>query len=385
MEYKYKKGLTKIKRILQNPKNLKYLHQSNKIKDSGILIVIHESQELGASILALHIAKELMEKEINVYIVSRQFGVLNDKYNEVAPTQIALTTNAYRKICENLFKKGFRKALMITASTGDLVKITKESGFEVVSMIHELDQVIKMLHLEDAVKEMIKYSDKVLFSTSIAKEQILRLSNMDDSKKIVIKPQGTYFCKPSAEVIKTQNLLLRNDYPRLKNKKIVVGIGNTSERKGFDIFLNTASIMPEYEFVWAGKKENYYDEAIEKYGNPENFTYVGAMNSKQLSGIYSIADVYLMCSRFDTLPSTIFEALLFETPVVGAKNSGGIVDVINDTNGILTENVDCFQFSSAIKKVLVNNYKIKNRDNSFEKYVAYVISLYERLTIKSQV
>ena len=44
-----------------------------------------------------------------------------------------------------------------------------------------------------------------------------------------------------------------------------------------------------------------------------------------------------------------------------------------------------FQFSSAIKKVLVNNYKIKNRDNSFEKYVAYVISLYERLTIKSQV
>ena len=52
--------------------------------------------------------------------------------------------------------------------------------------------------------------------------------------------------------------------------------------------------------------------------------------------------------------------------------------MINDTNGILTENVDCFQFSSAIKKVLVNNYKIKNRDNSFEKYVAYVISLYER-------
>ena len=378
MKYKYKKELTKIKRIVQNPKNLKYLKQSDRIEDSGILLVIHESQELGASILALHIAKTLVEKGINVYIVSRQFGVMNDKYNKIAPVQIALNTKAYKKICKNLSKTGFRKALMITATTGDLVKVTKECGFEVVSMIHELNQVIKMLHLEVAVKEMLKYSDKILFSTSIAKKQILELVNISDSEKVLIKPQGTYFCKPSEKIIKKQSLLLIDDYPILKNKKIIIGIGNTSERKGFDIFLNTASIMPEYEFVWAGKKEKYYDEAIGKCGKPDNFIYVGSMDNKQLSALYTIADVYLMCSRFDTLPSTMFEALLFETPIIGAKNSGGIVDVVNNTNGILTENVDSYQFSEAIEQVLVNNYRIKDMDNSFEKYVTYIVSLYER-------
>ena len=50
MKYKYKKQLTKIKRIFQNPGDFKYLSVNKKVKQSGILLVIHESQELGASI-----------------------------------------------------------------------------------------------------------------------------------------------------------------------------------------------------------------------------------------------------------------------------------------------------------------------------------------------
>ena len=71
MKYQYKKQLTKIKRIIQNPGNIKYLSKNKKINESGILLVIHESQELGASILALHIAEELVKNGIEVYIVSR--------------------------------------------------------------------------------------------------------------------------------------------------------------------------------------------------------------------------------------------------------------------------------------------------------------------------
>ena len=63
MKYKYKKQLTKIKRIFQNPGDFKYLSVNKKVKQSGILLAIHESQELGASILALHIAEELKKME----------------------------------------------------------------------------------------------------------------------------------------------------------------------------------------------------------------------------------------------------------------------------------------------------------------------------------
>lgn len=376
MNYSIKKVLTRIRRIIQNPKDCKLLIAPKRISPDGILIVIHESQELGASLLALHTAEEMIRQGKNVYIVSRQFGKLNTEYQKIAPTQIALSKSKYQRICRMLYKSGYNKALMVTASTGDLVKTTKECGFEVVSMIHELGQVIEMLHLEKATNEMLACSDKVLFSTSIAKKQILELCDFQDSEKIVIRPQGIYYKKPSEKIILEQKEKLLSSYPMLDGKKIIVGIGNTSERKGFDIFLQTAKLLPQYEFVWAGKKENYYDSVTEKIGLPGNFVYFGSMNSKQLSGVYSIADVYLMCSRFDTLPSTIFESLIFSTPVIGSIKSGGIVDVIDDKNGYLTEEAECTQFAEAIEIVLHKEFKIAELGNSFEDYVRYVLGLW---------
>lgn len=376
MNYSIKKVLTRIRRIIQNPKDCKLLIAPKRISPDGILIVIHESQELGASLLALHTAEEMIRQGKNVYIVSRQFGKLNTEYQKIAPTQIALSKSKYKKICRMLHKNGYHNALMVTASTGDFVRITKECGFEVVSMIHELGQVIEMLHLEKATNEMLACSDKVLFSTSIAKKQILELCDFQDSEKIVIRPQGIYYKKPSEKIILEQKEKLLSSYPMLEGKKIIAGIGNTSERKGFDIFLQTAKLLPQYEFVWAGKKENYYDTVVQKIGLPENFVYLGSMNSIQLSGVYSLADVYLMCSRFDTLPSTIFESLIFSTPVIGSIKSGGIVDVINDKNGYLTEEAECTQFAEAIEIVLHKEFKIAELGNSFEDYVRYVLGLW---------
>lgn len=382
MKYAAKNHLTKIKRILLNPADWKYIleYKDTKVtvrpEKPGILLVIHESQELGASILTLHMAEELAKQAEHVYIVSRQFGKMNEKYSKVAPIQIALTTNAYKKICLRLYRAGFRKALLITAPTGDLVRTTKECGFEVVSMIHELAQVIRMLHLEDATKQMLRESDKVLFSTSIAKDDIMNLLKIKDNANLFVKPQGVYFKKPSQDEIEKQVYLLTEKYPELKDKSIIAGVGNTSERKGFDIFLQTAFLMPDYEFVWAGRKENYFSEAVQKIGRPSNFIYAGSMNSLELSAVYCLANVYLMSSRFDTLPSTIFEALLFRTPVVGARDSGGIIDVINDINGYLTTTADSSEFKEAIQCVLNRKNAIDECSNSFEDYVEYVVSLY---------
>lgn len=376
MNYKIKKYITKVKRIIQNPTDVKYLKISKNFKQGEVLLVIHESQELGASILTLRLAEELKKQGVNIAIISRQFGRMNNRYSEIAPIQIALTSWKYRKICSYLFKQGYKKALMITASTGDLVKITKNCGYKVVSMIHELDQVITMLHLEEATKEMLKYSDKVVFSTSVAKKQILDLCGYPDNQKILIKPQGTYFQKSSKEEIEHQKESILEEFPKLRGKKVITGIGNTTERKGFDIFLKTASLSPEYEFVWAGKKENYYNEAIKKYGVSKNFTYLGLMDSDQLSGLYELSDIYLMCSRFDTLPSTVFEALLFHVPVIGAMDSGGIVDIVNSKNGFLTETAEANQFATAIKGMLKKKYEWKEYHNSFEDYAEYVLDLF---------
>ena len=199
-----KKQLTRLRRIIQNPKDFYYTILNDSQEKFDYLLVIHESQELGASILTLNIANELVKRGNSVCIVSRQFGKMNKKYNQVASLRIALSKKSYKKICKKVCENGCQKALMITASTGDLVNITKKCGFEVVSMVHELNPVIRMLHLEKAIKEMLMHSDKVLFSTTIARDQILNICGIENAHNIFVRPQGTYFKKPSEEIIQKQ-------------------------------------------------------------------------------------------------------------------------------------------------------------------------------------
>lgn len=371
-----KKFLTTVRRAISNSQDIKRLCFDNNVQPGGVLIVIHESQELGASLLALRIASEMVQQGSNIYIVSRQFGRLNKEYSKIAPTQIVLFHRAYAQVCKKLSKKGYTRALLITAATGDLTKITKCAGFETISMIHELDKVIEMLHLEKATKEMLKYSDKVIFSTTFSKNPILKLLGEGDKKKFYVKPQGTYFIKPSDTEMERQRQILLGKFPEIIGKTIVAGIGNTTNRKGFDIFVQTAWLKPELLFVWAGPKEKYYDEVKNTIKFPVNFLYLGKLSPTQLSAVYSVASVYLMSSRFDTLPSTIYEALLFEVPVIGASNSGGIVDIINANNGYLTADADANLFTMALSSMSAIKNHIEPIDNSFQNYVRFILGLF---------
>lgn len=369
------------------PKDIKFIFFRKKIKTDGIVLVIHESNRLGASLLLLHTAEELVKHNKNVYIISLQFGELNKEYNKIAPVQIIFSKFRFKITLRKLKKQyGYKKILMITAATGDFVKSANDLDYQIISEIHELPFVIKSLGLINATKSMLIYSDNVIFSTEFAKEEILNLTNNKDSSKFVVRPQGTYFKKPVAEKINYEERILRGKYPVIIDKKVVIGIGNTSKRKGFDIFADVARKMPQYIFIWAGRKENFFNVVKkEKNGLSDNLIYLGQLNDEQLAGVYSIASVLLLSSRVDTLPSTIFEALLFSVPVIGAKTSGGVTEVINNMqNGLLTNetSVNAFIcainecFSSPIQEKLCQHFNKTSFNSSFSDYVSFIIHLY---------
>lgn len=375
-----KKKITKLRYAVENPLDVRYLKFTKPQRGNGIVVVIHESNQLGASLLALHTAEELVAQGESVYIISRQFGQLDKKYATVAPLQIALTDRQFAVILTKLKQNyGFKRLLMITAAVGDLTKIGHDLGYSVVSEIHELASVIEVLKLQDATKQMLRYSDKVVFSTSIAKNEVLDLLHEQDKSKICIRPQGIYFKKADKNTIENSKKDLISKYPKIKDKKVVIGVGNTSERKGIDLFIKTARKVPECVFLWAGKRELYYNRLAKDL--PNNFFYLGQMNSDQLSGLYELADVLLLSSRQDTLPSVILEAFLFHVPVIAARDSGGVIDIVNNSNGILTATASEADFSEAIKEMFANNKYITLKkdlieadatDFSFSSYVSYI-------------
>ena len=240
--------LKKIKLCLLNIKDVKYLKFNNNCYDNGIVLVIHESKNLGARILLKNIALEMVKKGEKIYIISRTFGELNDEYNSIACTQVALSKVHFMIILKKLKSKGYTKVLFNTASCGDLVKIAKDMDYKVLSLIHELEYVIKSLHIEKETKDMLVYSDETIFSTSIAKDEVLNFLHLGNVKT-KIRPQGIYFNKPDLGIIEKNKTALIEKYPFLNNKKIVIGVGNTTYRKGFDIFYETSKLMDNTFFL----------------------------------------------------------------------------------------------------------------------------------------
>ncbi|URL83311.1 glycosyltransferase [Limosilactobacillus fermentum] len=381
-----KKLFNRIKRILTYPYDMKFLFfRKKRVKRNGIVLLIHESDRLGASLLLLHTAEEMVRRNKHVYIISLQFGELNSDYSKIAPTQVIFSKFRFKQILKRLKEKyGYSKLLMITAAVGGYAHIASNLDYQIVSEIHELPPVITKLGLQNSTRDMLLYSRKVLFSTNDEKNGVLRLVNIKDSDRFIVKSQGTYYQKPSPNIVESAKGKLQSRYPQILRKKVIIGVGNTSYRKGFDIFINVAKEMPQYIFLWAGKKEKFFN-LVKKNGLSSNFVYLGQLNDNQLSGVYSVASLLLLSSRKDTLPSTIFESLLFNIPVIGSRNSGGVSSVIQEgKNGLLTNEVSENDFISAINRGLLNGnytrmkeYLIENPlNNSFCDYISFILQLY---------
>lgn len=379
-----KKLYYRLKLILKNPKDVKYLHSPINISRGGIIVVIHESNPLGTSLLTRSIAEEIINRGEKCFIISRQFGVLNKEYEKICPNMVILSRRRIFKVMRMMNEKyGYKRIILVSSQNGDLARVAKDLGYSVVSQVHEMPYVIDELKSENNVRNMVKYSDKVVFATSTGYEAVCNKVGVYPKTKTIL-PQGTYLKKVSGERIQEKIDSLKDTYKFDTTKRIIIAVANTSHLKGFDTFVEMAKKSSDYEFLWAGKKERFY-ESIQEVNSIHNFHYLGLLGQEELAALYSIANVLAVCSRSDNLPSVIFEALMYDVPIIGYKYSGGIVDFVNDNNGYLIENYSTDDFLNAINAVLdikrnaeMKRYIKENKiDRSFSAYVGELLKLFE--------
>jgi len=136
-------------------------------------------------------------------------------------------------------------------------------------------------------------------------------------------------------------------HPRSSNryKKNILCIARISKQKRFDIFLETAKILPQYAFLWIGNQEPVLNV-------PENVFCLGSIPN---AGRYiQLADIFMLPTNYEGLPVVIIEAMGYGKPVV-ASNVGGVSEiVVNGENGYVVEN-DEKNFAKKIKYVLEND------------------------------
>lgn len=98
----------------------------------------------------------------------------------------------------------------------------------------------------------------------------------------------------------------------------VLSIGRIAPQKGFDMFLEVASRLPDTRFTWVGSCDgDYYGEIIATmHGLPNNIELIGYMDQAQLFKKMREQTVIMHPSRWEGLSRVLLEALALGKPLV---------------------------------------------------------------------
>lgn len=157
---------------------------------------------------------------------------------------------------------------------------------------------------------------------------------------------------------------------KLNNMFVILGVANIWEqKKGLDYFIELSKkIQTNEAIVLVGLTES------QKRKCPNNIVGINRTNNiKELAEIYSASDVFVNPTLEDTFPTTNLEALACGTPVI-TFNTGGSIESIDESCGIVVEKGNILELSNAIKLIKRTKNSIENcltRSKKYEKREKY--------------
>lgn len=212
-------------------------------------------------------------------------------------------------------------------------------------------------------------------SFAIQNEKIKELSNIPDSKAVIVSPS-----KWLNEKARASKIMKRFVHDRIGNgidtgvfklqskaearaklnlpsdKKIILFVANdvNNKRKGIeDLREALEKLQNENIFLCTiGKQSMQLLENIPQ----KNFGFI--TEDKTAALIYAACDLFVLPSHAENFPNTVCEALCSGKPVV-AYNMGGLPELLNDENGMLIPLKDRVALSEAIKTALHRNWNHK--------------------------
>ena len=340
-----------------------------------ILIVVHEAQKAGATLLSLNIIRTI--KKITNYepvILLISGGPLT---NEIKKEGITFELNQpdfsqiydkenLKKIILQISQMGVKYAICNSVVTGIVLPALSSSHIKTVTMVHELPTSIITYNFVKAAENVAKYSDNIVFAADFVKRQFVEHFPAKNEICHII-PQGVYarFNTQKYEDKFKNKTALCKKLGISEDCKVVLGFGYGNFRKGLDWFGTIAGSViladKSIHFAWLGDCDSEFqcwiNNDLQRQGILENFHWLGYTENPGY--ICGGADVYLLTSREDPFPSTALEAMQQYTPVIAFQNAGGIPEVLEKNRGIVVPYGNCDKCANAIFELLKDkeNYR----------------------------
>ena len=301
-----------------------------------ILLVGHDAYRHGAQMLLLNIAKIYRHQfGMDVVIALKEGGPLLPDYQRVAQTVVMskLGDKGFQKL---LAKKQFTAAICNTSVTGDVIPTLRQAGIQVVSLVHEMPNLIKDYQLEAQIKTIASKAHHVVFAAQPVKEGFDEFVD-SIAGTAIIRPQGTY---TPVNFDATAREEIRESLGIDEQSKVVLGVGYADLRKGFDLFMDTARRTTRTDsnvhFVWAGAlcsdMQRWIETDFSQQHNPSQIHIVGFTD--RVKDYYSAADCLFLPSREDPYPTVVLEAMNVGLPVITFRGTTGF-DSLMQSHGYI--------------------------------------------------
>jgi glycosyltransferase involved in cell wall biosynthesis len=311
-----------------------------------LLLIGHDAFPGGAQTLLLRIGDLLLRNHgVQYEFLLLDGGRLVPDYKAQAPTTVLQGG------------VGLDAAVVNTTAAGYAVTAMSNIGHKPVLLVHELPRILREKNLLDAARRGLRDARLAVFAARFVRDALydeLGLTSLDTADTHVM-PQGSY-TKIEPDACKGKAFRLELGIP--KADPMVIGIGYADLRKGFDIFLQLWRLLNQNDrihFCWLGNIDPGLNRwlADEIRAARETGTFHMPGQVPDIVPALSSCNAFALTSREDPFPTVALEALAAGLPVVAFKGSGGIPELLEETEaGVAVPYGDVTAMAGSLVKML---------------------------------
>ncbi len=204
---------------------------------------------------------------------------------------------------------------------------------------------------------VVKYGKFIPASVGHAFYKIKRIRN--DAEYL---PLGIDLPQLSLEEILEIKKKMKKKLKIPPNYKIILYVGRLIKIKQLHILIKVVKYLKEnflsnFKLILVGDgPEKVYIQKLITNLNLEKSVYItGFLSKKEIYKYYSVADVFVLTSKYDNFPTVILEAMSYYLPVVTFKVGGIPLQIENKRNGFLIEPGNFKEFANRLFLLLKND------------------------------
>ena len=364
-----------------------------KEQGTEVLFISHEASRTGAPLMLLNFLGWFREHTgIPFVLLLKRDGALRSAFEKLGPTHVLYRPESLRVRIAGKFArwagktvpwqadpgvihrlKQSRKVGLIysnTALNGDVLDLLRDRECPVLSHVHELESAIQSWPIPGCVGPTFVHTDRFVAASDAV------LENLVTKHSVARDHIDRVYTALSISSDLAQAVTMGSEARReleaaglMMNRRIVVGCGTISERKGTDFFVQLAECIvrrlgakaPAFVWVGGGRKAGDLDvvrQDVVARGLVKDVFFLG-LTDKPLKYL-ELADVFVLTSREDPFPIVCMEAGVLEKPVVCFAGAGGTPELVRDDGGRIVPYLEIDAMAGAVQRLL-EDYALRVR------------------------